>query len=50
MEYNYAIEKKIPVLVFAIDESVSLPATKTESDADKIEKLRSFREKAMEPS
>lgn len=48
MEYNYAIEKKIPILVFAIDESVSLPAIKTESDAEKIEKLRAFREKAME--
>lgn len=47
MEYEYAKEKGIPVLVFAIDDSVVLPEEKVEQDSSKIEKLRLFREKAM---
>jgi hypothetical protein len=47
MEYEYAKEKEIPVLVFAIDDSVILPEEKKENDPNKIEKLKLFREKAM---
>ena len=47
MEYEYAKEKEIPVLVFAIDDSVILPVEKNENDPAKIEKLKLFREKAM---
>ena len=35
MEYNYAISKGIPVLVFCIDDSVELDITKKETDAIK---------------
>ena len=47
MEYDYAIEKGIPVLVFAIDEKVDLPSEKVDSDVIKVEKLKAFRSKAM---
>lgn len=47
MEYDYAIEHNIPVLVFAIDESVEVEQAKQETDADKILKLQNFRAKAM---
>lgn len=47
MEYDYAIEKNIPVLVFAMDESVKLEDTKTENDEEKRSKLYSFRSKAL---
>lgn len=47
MEYDYAISKDIPVLVFALDETVDLPQNKCESETDKIEKLKAFRSKAM---
>lgn len=47
MEYDYAISKGIPVLVFAIDESIELPENKIDTDTEKIEKLRTFRDKAM---
>lgn len=47
MEYDYAIEKKIPVLVFAVDEKVLLPDEKKEQDLEKIEKLQKFRSKAL---
>lgn len=47
MEYQYAKEQGIPVLVFAIDESVNLPEEKTEQNVDSIDKLKTFREKAM---
>lgn len=47
MEYEYALSKNIPVLVFAIDESVVLPEDKVESDPDNIIKLNQFRNKAM---
>ena len=47
MEYNYAVDKGIPVLVFALDDSVELDASKTESDDIKRGKLAEFRSKAM---
>lgn len=47
MEYDYAIEKNIPVLVFARDEQVTLEESKTESDEYKRGKLREFRTKAL---
>ncbi|MBQ6303751.1 MAG: DUF4062 domain-containing protein [Clostridiales bacterium] len=47
MEYEYALSKNIPVLVFAIDESVILSEDKIESDPDNIVKLNHFRNKAM---
>jgi len=47
MEYDYAIEKGIPVLVFAINESVELPPDKVEQDIDNVRKLISFRNRAM---
>ncbi len=47
MEYNYAIEKGIPVLVFTIDDSVELPDDKVESNAVYNGKLAEFKSKAM---
>ena len=47
MEYDYAIEQDIPVLVFAIDDNIELASDKVETDEDKIEKLKKFRSRAM---
>lgn len=47
MEYDYAIEQGIPVLVFAIDDNMELAPDKIEADEDKIEKLKNFRTKAL---
>lgn len=47
MEYDYAIQQGIPVLVFAIDENMELAPDKIEADNDKIEKLKKFRTRAM---
>lgn len=47
MEYDYAIERGIPVLVFAIDDNVKLAPDKVETDEDKKNKLNKFRTKAM---
>lgn len=47
MEYNYAIEKGIPVLVFALDESVDVPPEKMESDPLNEAKLKVFRDRAL---
>lgn len=47
MEYDYAIEHSIPVLVFAIDESVEIDQEKIETEEEKIVKLKKFRTKAM---
>jgi len=47
MEYMYAKEKGIPVLVFVIDDCVTLPDEKVEHDHDRVKKLYLFREKAM---
>lgn len=47
MEYDYAIERGIPVLVFAIDDNVKLASDKIETDEDRKDKLKKFRTKAM---
>lgn len=47
MEYDYAIEKNIPVLVFAMDEQVKLEEDKTEKEELKKSKLKEFRSKAL---
>ena len=47
MEYNYAIDKGIPVLVFAIDDSVELESDKVENDDIKKGKLAKFKSRAM---
>jgi len=47
MEYDYAKDKGIPVLVFAIDDSVDLPEEKVEQDKGNVEKLKRFRAHAM---
>lgn len=47
MEYDYAVSKGIPVLVFSLDDSIDVPDEKKESDGGKIQKLKLFKEKAM---
>ena len=47
MEYEYAKQQGVPVLVFAIDSSVELPEEKRETDSNKIEKLKRFRANAL---
>lgn len=47
MEYNYAVSKGIPILVFALDDSVDVSEDKKESDSHIIEKLDQFKGKAM---
>ena len=47
MEYEYAKRKGIPVLVFAIDTTITLPSDKIETETNRIEKLTQFREKAL---
>ena len=47
MEYNYAIDKGIPVLVFALDDSVVIDDDKIEKDDIKKGKLAEFKSKAM---
>lgn len=47
MEYEYAKQQQIPVLVFAIDEAVELPSDKIETDSNKVEALNRFRQNAM---
>lgn len=47
MEYEYAKELGIPVLVFALDESVEVSEDKKEKDPKKIAALDSFRQKAL---
>jgi len=48
MEYHYAREQGIPVLVFAIDDTADLPEEKVECDQEKDEKLAAFKKEAME--
>ena len=43
-EFHYALEQKIPVLVFLIDKSVAIMPEKMEQDADKKEKLEQFKD------
>lgn len=47
MEYNYAIERGIPVLVFSIDDSAEIDPEKVEKDPIKNGKLAEFKKKAM---
>ncbi len=47
MEYEYAKSKDIPVLVFALDDTVNLDITKCETEEEKVNKLNLFREKAL---
>lgn len=48
MEYNYAINKGIPVLVFSLDDSVEVGIEKMETDDIKKGKLAEFKNKAMQ--
>lgn len=48
MEYDYAKSIGIPVLVFAINESVELANDKSEQDKNKVNLLSCFREKVLE--
>ena len=47
MEYEYAKELGIPVLVFALDESVEVPEEKKDTDPEKVAALALFRQKAL---
>ena len=47
MEYNYAIERGIPVLVFSIDDSAEIDPEKVEKDPIKNGKLAEFKNRAM---
>lgn len=47
-EFDYAVEKKIPVLAFIVDSSVSMTADKFETDSQKIAKLSTFKEKVKQ--
>lgn len=47
MEYNYAIDKNIPVLVFTIDDSVELDESKVENNDINKGKLAQFKGRAM---
>lgn len=47
MEYEYAVSKGIPVLVFALDDSVKVSAEKEEQNAESKQKLDAFKDKAM---
>lgn len=44
MEYEYAVEKKIPVICLTYNDVDSLPINKCEKDTDVREKLEKFRE------
>jgi len=46
-EFNYAVENKIPVLVFPIEDPTSVAVSKTDQDTKKTEKLQQFRQRAM---
>jgi hypothetical protein len=48
MEYNYAIDKGIPVLVFVIDDAVELENEKVEQDDINKGKLAEFKSRAMQ--
>lgn len=47
-EFQYALEKKIPILAFLIDDGVSITLDKVEQDADKKQKLEKFKNKVKE--
>lgn len=46
-EYEYALEKGIPVLVFVKKDIENIPATKTDGNPERKQKLIDFRENAM---
>jgi len=47
MEYDYAIQRGVPCLVFQLDEAASWPGgTATDTSADAVAKLKAFREKS----
>src|SRR5947209_11749611 len=46
-EFDFALQSKLPVLVFPIDDPSAVPVKKTDNDAKKAKKLSTFREKAM---
>lgn len=45
-EYDYAVSKNIPIITLIRDENVPTTPDQRESDPDKAEKLKKFREKA----
>ena len=47
-EFDYAVERKIPVLAFIVDSSVSMTADKFETVPQKIVKLNAFKEKVKQ--
>lgn len=47
-EFDYAVEKKIPVLAFIVDSSVSIIPDRFDSDPQKIAKLNVFKEKVKQ--
>lgn len=47
MEYDYAKQLDIPVLVFAQDDSVTVSENKMETDQNKNDSLKKFRQKAL---
>ena len=47
MEYEYAKELGIPVLVFALDEAVEVTPDKMDTEAERVEALQKFRQKAL---
>lgn len=44
-EFDYAVEKEIPILAFIVGSSVSMTADKFETDPQKMAKLNAFKEK-----
>ena len=47
MEYDYAKQLEIPVLVFALDEAVEVTPDKMDTEQNKVEALQKFRQKAL---
>ncbi|MDY6301302.1 MAG: DUF4062 domain-containing protein [Bacteroidales bacterium] len=48
MEFNYAVEKKVPIAVFQYNDILKLPGEKLELDTQKRELLYKFRESSKE--
>ena len=47
MEYEYAVSKGVPVLVFALDDSIVVSADKEEINLESKRKLDAFKDRAM---
>lgn len=47
LEYDYAVSKHIPILVFAVDEHKTFAKNKIETIPENVDKLKAFREKAL---